>query len=73
MLVLSAAWRTHHMRKLIDPDRFQALLGRTIGFLRKFSAISPTCQQDCVILERIQRVLFGTPVSGTDTNTGATY
>jgi hypothetical protein len=66
MLVLSAVWRTHYLRKLIDQDRFQVLLHRTIGFLRKLSAISPTCQLDCSILEKIQRVLFGTPDSGTE-------
>ena len=59
MLVLSATWRTHYLRKLIDQDRFQSLLSRTIDFLRKFSAISPTCQLDSSILEKIQRVLFG--------------
>ena len=64
MLVLSATWRTHYLRTLIDQDRFQVLLGRTIGFLRKLSAISPTCQVDCSILEKIQRTLFGdTPTS----------
>jgi len=61
MLVLSATWKTHYLRKLIDQERFQVLLGRTIGFLRKLSAISPTCQLDCSILEKIQRVLFGIP------------
>jgi len=61
MLVLSATWRSHYLRKLIDEDRFRSLLKRTIDFLRKLSAISPTCQLDCSILERIQRVLFGNP------------
>lgn len=61
MLVLSATWRTPYLRKLINQDRFQYLLGRTIGFLRKLSPISPTCQLDCSILEKIQRVLFGIP------------
>jgi hypothetical protein len=61
MLVLSATWRTHYLRKLIDQERFETLLGRTISFLRKLSPISPTCQLDCSILEKIQRVLFGTP------------
>jgi hypothetical protein len=61
MLVLSATWRKHYLCKLIDQERFQTLLSRTIGFLRKLSAISPTCQIDCSILERIQRVLFGIP------------
>lgn len=59
MLVLSAVWQTGLLRELIDKDRFQRLLTRTIGFLRKHVAISATCQQDCAILEGIQRVLFG--------------
>lgn len=61
MLVLSATWQTGFLRELIDQERFQTLLARTIGFLRKLSAISPTCQLDCSILEKIQRVLFGIP------------
>jgi hypothetical protein len=61
MLVLSTTWRTHYLRNLIDQERFQTLLSRTIDFLRKLSAISPTCQADCLILERIQRVLFRVP------------
>ena len=61
MLVLSATWRTHYMREHINQERFETLLGRTISFLRKLSPISPTCKLDCSILEKIQRVLFGTP------------
>jgi hypothetical protein len=61
MLVLSATWHTPYMRTLIDQERFEFLLGRTIIFLRKLSPISPTCKLDCSILEKIQRVLFGTP------------
>jgi hypothetical protein len=61
MLVLSATWRTAYLRELIDQERFQTLLDRTICFLRKLSAISPTCQLDCSILEKVQRVLFGSP------------
>lgn len=61
MLVLSAVWRTEYLRKLIDQDRFQRLLGRTIGLLHKLSAISPTCRLDCDILKRIQHVLFDIP------------
>lgn len=67
MLVLSATWRTHNLRKLIDQARFQSLLDRTIGFLRQLSAISPTCELDCSILESIQRVLFGIPSVGKST------
>lgn len=61
MLVLSATWRTEYLRMLIDQERFQNLLNRTIRFLRKLAPISPTCQLDCSILEKIQRVLFGIP------------
>ena len=61
MLVLSTVWQNGSLRELIDKDRFQKLLARTIGFLCKLSTISPTCQQDCAILEGIQRVLFGSP------------
>jgi hypothetical protein len=61
MLVLSTTWRNPYLRKLIDPKRFEFLLERTICFLRKLSAISPTCELDCSILEKIQRVLFGIP------------
>ena len=61
MLVLSATWHTPYLRKLVNQERFQRLLARTIGFLRRLSAISPTCQLDCSILEKIQRVLFGIP------------
>jgi hypothetical protein len=61
MLVLSAAWRTHDLRRFIDQDRFQELLDRTIGFLSKLSSISPTCRDDCKILEKIRQLLFGGP------------
>jgi hypothetical protein len=61
MLVLSATWHIPYLRKLIDQERFEFLLGRTIIFLRKLSPISPTCQLDCSTLEKIQRVLFGNP------------
>jgi hypothetical protein len=59
MLVLSAVWRTQLLRRLVDQDRFQGLLERTISFLDELSAISPTCQHDCDILKKIRRVLFG--------------
>jgi hypothetical protein len=61
MLVLSAAWHTFFLRKLIDRDRFQELLDRTIGFLSKLSSISPTCRDDCKILRKIRQFLFGDP------------
>jgi hypothetical protein len=57
MLVLSAIWRTEHLRKLVNPDAFRRLLSRTISFLHRLSPISPTCQLDCSILEKIQRVI----------------
>lgn len=61
MLVLSAAWRTYFLRRFIDQDRFQEFLDRTIGFLFKLSSISPTCREDCKILEKIRQFLFGGP------------
>lgn len=61
MLVLSATWQSGFLRELIDRDRFETLLARTIDFLRRLFTISPTCQQDCAILEGIQRVIFGGP------------
>ena len=61
VLVLSAAWCNYDLRRLIDQDRFQELLNRTIGFLSKFSSISPTCREDCNILEKIRQFLFGGP------------
>ena len=60
MLVLAAAFNTPYLRTLVDKERFQRLLGRTITFLRKLSPISPTCYNDCGILEGISRLLFPT-------------
>ena len=59
MLVLSAAYHNHYLRNLIPADHFQFLLDRTIGFLRRLAPISPTCANDCGILEKISKLLFG--------------
>lgn len=59
MLVLSSVFFNNWLRTLITEDRFQALLERTIRFLRKLSKISPTCSNDCQILESISKLLFG--------------
>lgn len=58
MLVLSATYRTHFSHALVSPDRFNSLMLRTIGFLRKLAPISPTCAADCGILEKFYSVLF---------------
>ena len=61
MLVLSAAFHNKYLNRLIPTDRFHRLLERTIQFLRRLSPISPTCHNDCAILEKINRLLFGVP------------
>lgn len=61
MLVLSATYYNNYLNKLVPPERFQMLLERTISFLRRLGAISPTCSIDCGILEKIHRQLFGIP------------
>jgi hypothetical protein len=61
---MSAAWRSPFLRKLIveiGEDRFRKRLNDTIGFLSKFSSISPTCRDDCNALRKIQQFLFGGP------------
>lgn len=58
MLVLSVTWHTGYLRGLIELRRFQYLMARTIKFLRNLSGISPTCERDCYLLEKIQRVLL---------------
>ena len=59
MLVLSAAYYNPVLGQLVPAERFQRLLQRTIKFLRRLTAISPTCTFDCSILERISKLLFG--------------
>ena len=61
MLVLAATFNTKTLKQLVPEDRFQRLLERTISFLRRLSPISPTCHNDCLILEKINRHLFGAP------------
>lgn len=61
MLVLAAAYHSRVMKPSVPAQRFESLLQRTIGFLRKLVNISPTCQLDCQILEEIQGLLFGVP------------
>ena len=59
MLVLSATHYNKWLKTLVPVDRFQRLLERTIGFLRRLAPISPTCAHDCAILEKVTRLLFG--------------
>lgn len=61
MLVLSATYYNNYLKKLVPPERFQRLLERTISFLRRLAPISPTCNIDCGILEKIHRQLFDIP------------
>lgn len=64
MLVLSATFYNRWLAGLVDPIKYQALLERTIRFLRKLSYISPTCGHDCQILEKISKLLFGAAPDG---------
>jgi len=59
MLVLSATYHRDFLKNIIQRDRLQALLLRTISFLRRLIPISPTCSLDCMVLEAIQNTLFG--------------
>lgn len=59
MLVLTATYYNSWLQGLVDRDKLQRLLERTIRFLRKLSPISPTCGHDCQILEKISKLLFG--------------
>jgi hypothetical protein len=61
MLVLSSAFYNNVLRTFVPEERFQELLTRTIGFLRKLINISPTCKHDCVILESISKLMFNVP------------
>ncbi|KAK3115158.1 hypothetical protein LTR53_005800 [Teratosphaeriaceae sp. CCFEE 6253] len=61
MLVLAATSYSNILKFMLDEARFRELLARTIAFLRKLSAISPTCAIDCLMLERIQTALFHVP------------
>ena len=59
MLVLSATYYNKILKPTVPTERFQNLLIRTIGFLRRLGPISPTCAIDCAILEKINNFLFG--------------
>lgn len=62
MLVLAAVYYDKTLKRLIeDVPRFKRLLDRTIRFLRRLAPISPTCANDCSILEKIRHRLFGLP------------
>lgn len=63
MLVLAASFHNRYLKTLVPRDRFQALIERTINFLRRLAPISPTCYHDCGILERISRLLFAAPTA----------
>ena len=59
MLVLSATYYNKWLKTLVPVDRFWRLLERTITFLRRLAPISPSCADDCVILEKITQLVFG--------------
>lgn len=63
MLVLSATYFSTYLNFLVSDqeERFQRLLTRTIKFLKRLSAISPTCAVDYAILVNIQKTLFHVP------------
>lgn len=61
MLVLAATYYTPWLRDLVPARDFETKLDRTIAFLRRLAPISPTCNIDCGILEKIHRLLFGIP------------
>jgi len=62
MLVLATVYCDKKLERLIeDVPRFTKLLDRTIRLLRRLSLISPTCANDCLILEKIRHRLFGAP------------
>lgn len=57
MLVLTAIFASGHFEILLPEAEYHRLLGRTIAFLRRISAISPTCSIDCSILEKLNGIL----------------
>lgn len=59
MLVLAATYYNNWLKTLIPEEEFHNHLERTIKFLRRLSPISPTCANDCQILEKISKLLFG--------------
>jgi hypothetical protein len=59
MLVLSAAHESDYLRQLVPREKFQALMVRTIKFLRRLAPISETCRLDCGILEKFNKTIFG--------------
>ena len=52
LLVLSVAARTPQLADLVPINTFEAILRRTIHFLKMQGRISPTLRQDSEILER---------------------
>ncbi|KAK5162821.1 uncharacterized protein LTR77_011147 [Saxophila tyrrhenica] len=59
MLVVSAAYRNKWLNSFIEPEQLKKLLRRTIVFCRKIAKISLTSKVDCMILERIDHMIFG--------------
>ncbi len=53
MLVLAATYHSH-LGKLVDGKKLEQLLDRTIEFLGKHQAISPTLRKDAEILKDVK-------------------
>ncbi len=58
MLVLAATYHSH-LGKLVDNKQLEQLLDRTIDFLAKHQAISPTLRKDAEILKDVKTRIFG--------------
>lgn len=58
MLVLAATYKSH-LSRLVNRNKLEELLDRTINFLGKYSPISPTLKKDAEILHDIKQQIFG--------------
>ncbi|THY02741.1 hypothetical protein D6D02_05939 [Aureobasidium pullulans] len=75
MLVLAAVYNCNisWLKELVPKDTLQSLLRRTIGFIRRLQHASNVAKTDVLILEAIDRTMFGRS-EGSDiyTNEGCT-
>lgn len=60
MLVLAAVYSCNieWLKELVPRDKLQALLRRTIAFIRRLQQASNVAVSDILILEAIDRILF---------------
>ena len=63
MLVLAAVY-SNNLSQLVDGEKLEKLLHRTIKKLNESAALSPTLKTDAQILEHIRRELFESGGSG---------